>query len=205
MKKGDLFLNENVDIDQDDVYHTSSGDEKKWIMEYHQSRPGLRFLQQRIDDFISAHRGTTGTGRLCMDHTFFVQVCIFRLLYMVADLQLLLNFSLTQLYITQERKEREAQAAEGGWTVVVHYKGRKKTTDSESGITVGSVAQAAVEEKMTKKKKKKMEVVGFDFYRFKKREDRRNEIWTLQSKFEQRIKSGHSRCELPAARKFRPY
>ncbi|KAI5313815.1 hypothetical protein L3X38_042991 [Prunus dulcis] len=27
----------------------------KWITEYHQSRPGLKVLQQRIDDFITAH------------------------------------------------------------------------------------------------------------------------------------------------------
>ena len=60
----------------------------------------------------------------------------------------------------QERKEKEALAAEGGWTVVLHHKGRKKTTDSESGIVVGSVAQAAVENKMAKKKCKQ---VGLDF------------------------------------------
>lgn len=71
----------------------------------------------------------------------------------------------------QERKEREALAAEGGWTVVVHHKGRKKTTDSQSGIAVGSVAQAAVEDKMTKKKRKE---VGLDFYRFQKKEAQRN-------------------------------
>lgn len=73
----------------------------------------------------------------------------------------------------QERKEREARAAEGGWTVVVHHKGRKKTTDAESGIAVGSVAQAAVEDKMAKKKKKD---VGLDFYRFQRREAKRNGI-----------------------------
>ena len=27
----------------------------EWIMEYHQSRPGLKILQQRIDEFITAH------------------------------------------------------------------------------------------------------------------------------------------------------
>lgn len=73
----------------------------------------------------------------------------------------------------QEREEKEALAAEGGWTVVVHHKGRKKTTDSESGIAVGSVAQAAVENKMTKKKHKE---VGQDFYRFQRREAQRNGI-----------------------------
>lgn len=71
----------------------------------------------------------------------------------------------------QERKEKEALAAEGGWTVIVHHKGRKKTTDSESGIAVGSVAQAAVENKVAKKKHKE---VGLDFYRFQRKEAQRN-------------------------------
>lgn len=71
----------------------------------------------------------------------------------------------------QERKEREARATEDGWTVVVHHKGRKKTTDSESGITVGSVAPAVAESQLTKKKRKE---VGPDFYRFQKREAQRS-------------------------------
>lgn len=79
------------------------------------------------------------------------------------------------LWHIQERKEREAQAAEGGWTVVVHHKGRKKTTDVESGTTVGSVAKAVVEDNM---KKKKREEVKLDFYRFQRREAQRNgKIW----------------------------
>ncbi|RDX91170.1 Ribosomal RNA-processing protein 7-like A, partial [Mucuna pruriens] len=101
--------------------------------------------------------------------------------------------------LEEERKEKEALATEGGWTVVVQHKGRKKTTDSESGITVGSVAQAAVENKMTKKKRKE---VGLDFYRFQKREAQRNEIMTLQSKFEEDKKRLQ---QMRAARKFRPY
>ena len=71
----------------------------------------------------------------------------------------------------QAKAEKLAQAAEGGWTVVVHQKGRKKTTESESGIAVGSVAQAAVLDKMGKKKKKE---VGLDFYQFNRREAHRN-------------------------------
>lgn len=71
----------------------------------------------------------------------------------------------------QERKEKEARIAEEGWTVVVHHKGRKKTTDSETGIAVGSVSQAAVIDNMAKKKTKD---VGLDFYRFQKREAKRN-------------------------------
>ncbi|GMY24489.1 stress response protein NST1 isoform X2 [Fagus crenata] len=149
-----------------DVHQISSGDEdcskgmKKWIMEYHQSRPGLKVLAQNIDDFIIAHE---------------------------AQLEL-------------ERKEREAQAAEGGFTVVVHHKGRKKTTEVGSGTTMGSVAKAVLENKMAKKKGK--EVVKLDFYRFQRREAQRNEVMMLQSKFEQDKKRIQ---QLRATRKFRPY
>ncbi|GAU16959.1 hypothetical protein TSUD_37170 [Trifolium subterraneum] len=98
-----------------------------------------------------------------------------------------------------ERKAKEALAAEGGWTVVEHHKGRKKTTDSESGIAVGSVAQAAVVNKLARKKPKEM---CLDFYRFQKREAQRNEIMELQGKFEEDKKRLQ---QLRATRKFRPY
>ncbi|GJU20334.1 ribosomal RNA-processing protein 7 [Tanacetum coccineum] len=71
----------------------------------------------------------------------------------------------------REKKEREEEAAEGGWTVVGQHKGRKKTTEAESGTTVGSVAPAAVMDKLSKKKDKQ---VGLNFYRFQKREAQRN-------------------------------
>lgn len=153
------------DVDANDVYQISSGEDdtskgmKKWITEYHENRPGLNVLQQRIDDYITAHEAR----------------------------------------LEQEKKEREAQAAEGGWTVVVHQKGRKKTTDAESGVTVGSVAQNSVGDKMSKKKRNE---VGLDFYRFQRREAQRNEVLMLQSKFEQDRKRIQ---QLRAARKFRPY
>ncbi|CAN6574551.1 unnamed protein product [Malus baccata var. baccata] len=172
-KKRDLDSSEStktmeteVEADQADVYLISSGDEdsskgmKKWVTEYHQSRPGLKELQQRIDQFMVEHDEK----------------------------------------LEQEKKEKEARAAEGGWTVVVHHKGRKKTTDAESGITVGSVAQVALEDKVAKKKR--TEVVGLDFYRFQRKEAQRNEIMMLQSKFEQDKKRIQ---QLRAARKFRPY
>ncbi|CAK9179235.1 unnamed protein product [Ilex paraguariensis] len=164
-RKDVKLLERRGDAEEDEVYQIFAGDDdcskgmKKWITEYHQSRPGLKILQQRIDDFITTHEAQE----------------------------------------EEARKEREAQAAEGGWTVVVHHKGRKKTTDSESGIAVGSVAQAAVMDKMAKKKSKE---VGLDFYRFQKREAQRNEIMMLQSKFEQDKKRIQ---QLRAARKFRPY
>ncbi|KEH29781.1 ribosomal RNA-processing protein [Medicago truncatula] len=150
---------------QDDIHIISSGDDdcshgiKKWIMEYHQNRPGLEVLQNQIEDFLTTYEEK----------------------------------------LEEERKAKEALAAEGGWTVVQHHKGRKKTTDSESGIAVGSVAQAALENKLAKKKNKE---VGQDFYRFQKREAQRNELMELQSKFEEDKKRLQ---QLRAARKFRPY
>ncbi|XP_062150750.1 uncharacterized protein LOC133859372 [Alnus glutinosa] len=164
-KEAEKSQEKRGEADQDDVYQISSVDEdcskgmQKWIMEYHQSRPGLKVLQQKIDDSITAY----------------------------------------EAQLEQERKEREDQAAEGGWTVVAHHKGRKKTTDAESGITMGSVAQAVVEDKMANKKRKE---VGSDFYRFQRREAQRNEVMMLQSKFEQDKKR---MLQQRAARKFRPY
>ncbi|KAJ1280847.1 hypothetical protein BS78_04G263500 [Paspalum vaginatum] len=132
---------------------------KKWILEYKQKRPGLEFLQERIDEFIVAHEEQQ----------------------------------------EKERKEREARAAEDGWTVVMHHKGRKKTTDAETGTVVGSVSLAAMQEKMANKKPKE---VDMNFYRFQKREAHLSELAMLQSKFEQDKKRIQ---ELRAQRKFKPY
>ncbi|MCL7022821.1 hypothetical protein MKW94_017073 [Papaver nudicaule] len=99
----------------------------------------------------------------------------------------------------EAKKEREKATEIEGFTVVKHHKGRKKTTDSESGTAVGSVSQAAVLDKMAKKKSKE---VGIDFYRFQRRDAQRNEIMMLQSKFEQDKKRVQ---QLRAARKFKPY
>ncbi|CAH9102148.1 unnamed protein product [Cuscuta epithymum] len=98
----------------------------------------------------------------------------------------------------QEKKAKEALIAEDGWTVVSHHKGRKKTVDSESGVAVGSVSQAAVLENLTKKKPNE---AGLNLYQFQRREAKRNEIMELQSKFEQDKKRAQ---QLRAARKFRP-
>ncbi|KAL1223045.1 Large ribosomal subunit protein eL19y [Cardamine amara subsp. amara] len=102
--------------------------------------------------------------------------------------------------LEHEKQTREAKAAEGGWTVVVHHKGRKKTTETETGTTVGSVSQAALEDKVAKKKQN--EPVAHGFYRFQRREAQRNELLALQSKFEQDKKRIQ---QLRAARKFKPY
>ncbi|KAI5080526.1 hypothetical protein GOP47_0003709 [Adiantum capillus-veneris] len=68
------------------------------------------------------------------------------------------------------RQERETAAAEEGWTVVAHHKGSKKTTDPESGISVGSVAAAVVE----RLRKKQNNGSDLNFYRFQRRKARRN-------------------------------
>ncbi|GJY62018.1 endoglucanase 8-like protein [Tanacetum coccineum] len=73
----------------------------------------------------------------------------------------------------EEKKEREKEAA-GGCTVVGQNKGRKKTTEAESGMTVGSVPPAAIMDKLSKKKDKE---VGHNFYRFKRREAQRNDAF----------------------------
>lgn len=100
----------------------------------------------------------------------------------------------------QARKDREAKIAEDGWTVVVHRKGGKKTSDPESGVVVGSVSQGAVLHNTDRKKSK--ETVGLDFYRFQRREAQRSEVMKLQSKFEEDKKRIQ---QLRAARKFKPY
>ncbi|KAK8591796.1 hypothetical protein V6N13_031826 [Hibiscus sabdariffa] len=128
---------------EDEVYEIPSGDDdcskgmKKWLTDYNQSRPGLKVLQQSIDEFIIAREAK----------------------------------------LEQERKEKEARLTEGGWVLVEHHKGRKRTTDSESGTTVGSVSQAAVEDKLAKTKSKEVS----DFYRFQKREAQRNAMLTRRN------------------------
>ena len=75
------------------------------------------------------------------------------------------------------KAEREAKMAEDGWTVVKSQKGRKKTKDTPSGVTVGAVTQGAA----TLLREKKQEQLVEDFYRFQKREKKRNEVRTIGS------------------------
>ncbi|XP_021731747.1 ribosomal RNA-processing protein 7 homolog A-like [Chenopodium quinoa] len=158
-------VKEVQEVAMDDVYEISSVDEddskgmKKWIKEFHVRRPGLKVLQEQIDNFITAHEEQE----------------------------------------EQAKREREAKLAEEGWTVVVHRKGGKRTTDPDSGVAVGSVAEAAVRDKMAKKKSKD---VGLDFYRFQRKEAHRSDIMKLQSKFEEDKKRIQ---QIRAARKFKPY
>ncbi|KQK01500.1 DNA ligase 1 isoform X2 [Brachypodium distachyon] len=158
-------LERNVEVDVADVDEIPSVNEdfsrgmNKWILEYRQKRPGLKVLQQRIDEFITLHEEQQ----------------------------------------EKEKKEKEEAAAKDGWTVVVHHKGRKKTTEAETGTAVGSVSLASMQEKFSKKKPKE---VGQNFYRFQKREAQMTELAMLQSKFEQDKKRIQ---QLRAQRKFKPY
>ncbi|CAO2824653.1 unnamed protein product [Amaranthus hypochondriacus] len=153
------------DVTMPNVYEISLVEEddskgmKKWIKEFHERRPGPKVLQEKIDEFITAHEEQE----------------------------------------EQLRKEREAKLSEEGWTVVVHRKGGKRTTDPESGVAVGSVAEAAVRDKIAKKKSKDF---GLDFYRFQRKEAHRSELMKLQNKFEEDKKRIQ---QIRAARKFKPY
>ncbi|KAG6544578.1 hypothetical protein Mapa_014000 [Marchantia paleacea] len=97
------------------------------------------------------------------------------------------------------RLEKMAAAEEEGWTLVVGNKGRKKTTDTESGVRVGAISSLAAEEKSKKQSKKE---TTDDFYRFQRRDARRNEVLELQKKFEEDKKRI---AKMREARKFRPY
>ncbi|KAL2649671.1 hypothetical protein R1flu_017799 [Riccia fluitans] len=94
--------------------------------------------------------------------------------------------------------QRMAAAQEEGWTLVTGNKGRKKTVDAESGVRVGAVSSLAVEEKAKTKTKES----AVDFYRFQRREAKRNEVLELQKKFEEDKKRI---AKMREARKFRPY
>ncbi|KXZ54941.1 hypothetical protein GPECTOR_3g110 [Gonium pectorale] len=105
----------------------------------------------------------------------------------------------------QERKAREKQEAMGGdgWTVVVRAKGRKRTRE-EGGVTVqtgGVAASAAVAAAAAAAKESQADQRG-DFYRFQRRERRRNELVELRQRFDEDRKR---LAQLKAARNFRPY
>uniref|UniRef100_A0A803LE46 Ribosomal RNA-processing protein 7 C-terminal domain-containing protein n=1 Tax=Chenopodium quinoa TaxID=63459 RepID=A0A803LE46_CHEQI len=195
-------VKEVQEVAMDDVYEISSVDEddskgmKKWIKEFHVRRPGLKVLQEQIDNFITAHEEQEeqtcltviiGSPGLRADGYNFLNF----LVIVLDTLPLASSFD--------AKREREAKLAEEGWTVVVHRKGGKRTTDPDSGVAVGSVAEAAVRDKMAKKKSKD---VGLDFYRFQRKEAHRSDIMKLQSKFEEDKKRIQ---QIRAARKFKPY
>lgn len=98
----------------------------------------------------------------------------------------------------EERKRKAAEeAADDGWTVVKRHRGRGKTTDEASGVSVGGVAAAAAEEAGGKVK----ENLTTNFYRFQQREKRRDELYALREQFEadkQKI------AAMKASRRFRP-
>ncbi|GLC33919.1 hypothetical protein PLESTB_000817900 [Pleodorina starrii] len=105
----------------------------------------------------------------------------------------------------QERKARERQAAMGedGWTVVVRAKGRKRTRE-EDGVKVmtgGVAVNAAAAAAAAAAKDDKAGGLG-DFYRFQRRERRRNELVELRQRFED---DRRRLAQLKAARNFKPF
>ncbi|KAG7611150.1 Ribosomal RNA-processing protein 7 C-terminal domain [Arabidopsis suecica] len=188
---------ENKIEEEEDVYQISSGDEdctrgmKKWVSDYYEGRPGLDELQKRIDDFMTAHEERLEQVLL---------VILYFEVFMSIVLVTIVFLSNVVMCVEQEKQDKEAKAAEGGWTVVVHHKGRKKTTESETGTAVGSFSQAALEDKIAKKKQS--EPVAHGFYRFQRRDAQRNELLVLQSKFEEDKKRIQ---QLRAARRFKPF
>ncbi|KAG2710001.1 hypothetical protein I3760_04G005200 [Carya illinoinensis] len=74
-------------------------------------------------------------------------------------------------YMRKGKKEKLKLLKGAGHLSYIYHKGRKKTTDAESGTTVAFIALAAVEDKMAKKKH---EEVGLNFYCFQRREAQRN-------------------------------
>lgn len=97
----------------------------------------------------------------------------------------------------RKRREREAAAGGDGWTVVGGTKGRRKTRD-DRGTAVGGVSAALAESRRGKEQKKP----EANFYRFQRREKRRDEVLELRQRFEE------DRKRLAAMRKdrqFKPY
>lgn len=96
------------------------------------------------------------------------------------------------------RQEREAAAAaDEGWTLVTSRKGQRKSRDGR-GTAVGAVAVQVAE---GSKGKKGVETMP-NFYRFQKRDKRRDEVLELRKQFERDKRRVQ---ELRASRKFRPY
>lgn len=98
----------------------------------------------------------------------------------------------------QKAKLKESAMAEEGWTLVTRGKGRAKSK-TENGITAASGGIALPSAQAAAKRKAPASLANF--YRFQKREQRRNELVELRQKFDadkRRI------LDLRAARKFKP-
>lgn len=98
------------------------------------------------------------------------------------------------------------EAAGDGWTVVVHRKDKKKVRDAggtvSRGIRASTAASMAAAEKQRKKAEKEKQDQGLDdFYRFQRREKRRNEVLSLQEKF---AEDQRKLEDLRKKRRFRP-
>lgn len=105
----------------------------------------------------------------------------------------------------ERQREREAAMAEDGWTVVVRAKGRAKTKQ-RGGATVmtGGVAPAAAQAAAAAAAASPGAGARphADFYRFQRRDKRRDELLELQNAFQEDKKRI---AELRASRRFKPY
>ncbi|QDZ23381.1 ribosomal RNA-processing protein [Chloropicon primus] len=96
----------------------------------------------------------------------------------------------------EERRAREAAAAGDGWTVVRTRKGARHKNQDGSGVNLQAVSKVRAESN------RKEASLHQGFYHFQRREQRRNEILELQSKFKEDKKRI---AELRSKRKFNPY
>ncbi|CAG9466139.1 unnamed protein product [Pedinophyceae sp. YPF-701] len=96
----------------------------------------------------------------------------------------------------EERLEREAAMAGDGWTLVTSKRGRKKTADG-GGTTVGAVTAG----RAAKRKRDSSQDALDGFYRFQRREKRRDELMDLRRRFDADRKRI---ADLRAQRKFKP-
>lgn len=81
-----------------------------------------------------------------------------------------------------EREAAEAAAGDAGWTVVGSKRGRKKTVDAESKISVGGVSPALAKRKAAEKAPLPLQP---GFYKFQRKDAARDAVLALREKFEQ--------------------
>lgn len=90
-------------------------------------------------------------------------------------------------------------AADDGWTVVKRHKGRQTNSDGD-GISMGGISSAVAVAAGKKAEEGSRQLLPH-FYRFQRREKRRDELLELREQFEADKKKVQ---ELKAARKFKP-
>ena len=105
----------------------------------------------------------------------------------VAPPQSELEASVEEWFEAHEARQAAEAAArkaemegDGGWTLVTSHKGRKRSREDATATAVGAVSVGRANKMMKMAKKKE---VG-DFYRFQKRDARREELLRLRESFQ---------------------